>query len=382
MQGHIYKRNDTWTYVIYLGRDPVTGKKKYKSKDGYRLKKEAQVKLTEALESINSGIFVDTKNITVKDYLLKWLKDYAENNVKYKTYVSYQGTVENHLIPNLGNYKLDKLNPSIIQNYYTSCINQNNLSNTSILYNHKILKQAINQAIKWQILKSNPCDAVTPPRKNKPKLKTLTVDEIEKVLNFCENKHIYIVIFLALGTGMRRGEICGLKWVDVDLQKGMIYVQDSLQRKKGESPELASVKTDNSKRAIAIAISTLSYLKQIKKRQKTEKIFLGENYKDDDFVCAWEDGRPTSPDYVTNKFSKIIKALGLDGIRFHDLRHTHATFMLKADVHPKIVSERLGHSSVSITLDIYSHAMPTMQIEAAEKLEQAMFSKNKKKHLD
>lgn len=371
MRGHIYKRGDTWTYVIYLGRDPVTGKKKQKSKGGHRTKKEAQTKLTEALQALNTGTYIDIKKLTLKDYLSKWLVDYVENNVKYKTRRSYKETVKNHLVPNLGNYMLDKLSPSIIQNYYTFCINETNLSNTSIHYIHKILKQALNQAIKWQIINRNPCDSVTPPKKNKPKHIIPNSEQINLILEECKFERIRTAVFLAIVTGMRRGEICGLKWEDVDLNKGMIYVRDALQRQDGEIKQV-SVKSDNSSRAIAISKVTVEYLASLKKKHSEEEEFLGNNYNRSNYICAWEDGRPMTPHYVTKKFRKIRDKLNIGKVRFHDLRHAHATFMLMDGVHPKIVSERLGHSSIGITMDIYSHALPTLQKEAAEKLDQTL----------
>nr|WP_236905077.1 site-specific integrase [Clostridium formicaceticum] len=200
---------------------------------------------------------------------------------------------------------------------------------------------------------------------------------METLLNACKDTQVYLPVFLAVTTGMRRAEIAGLRWSDVDYENKMIYIKNSLQRINGELT-LVPTKTDRSRRAIALLDMVAKTLKQYKVLHAKNKLMLGEEYQDLDFVCAWPDGRPTSCDYITNEFVKLRDKLDIPKIRFHDLRHTHATLLLKMGVNPKIVQERLGHSTISTTMDIYSHALPEMQKEAAEKLEEKLFSRKVK----
>ncbi|MCC5911411.1 MAG: site-specific integrase [Clostridiaceae bacterium] len=366
MKGTVTKKGTKWYIVVDVGFDE-RGKRKQKWFSGFKTKKEAEAKLVEILQQLNTGTYVDSKNMKVADYLEKWLQDYAKHKVAPKTYRSYHDTVHIHLNPKIGHYKLEKLSPTIIQSYYTWCIENTELSNTSINYNHKILKQALNQAVKWQLLIRNPCLAVEPPKKEKHKVEVLNEEEINKLLDACKDEVIYLPIFLAITTGMRRGEIAGLEWKNVDFKENMLYVEKALQRIDGEL-QLVAPKTQKSNRPVALFDSVVAALKNHKKQQRKNRKALGDDCIINDFVCTWEDGRIIDPDYISNAFNRLTKKLDIPKRRFHDLRHTHATLLLKEGVHPKVVSERLGHSQISITLDIYSHVIPSMQKDAVEKI--------------
>jgi len=365
MRGHLRKRGNKWSFVIDAGTNP-DGSRKQKWYSGYDTKVEAEKALTEVLSKLNKGIYVDSKNLTVEEYLNLWISEYAETNVKPKTYRSYKDTVEKYLIPNLGRKKLEKLTPVEIQSYLNIKIKEGELSNTTILYHYKVLKQSLNQAIKWQLLNYNPCNAVDPPKKSKKEMKVLDEFEIELLLDHVKKEKIYLPVLLALTTGMRRGEICGLKWSDVDFINNVIYVSKALQMIEG-TLTLVEPKTQKSNRSVAVPENVMEVLKAERKKQIEYRMILGETYKNNNFVCSWDDGRPINPDYISKTFPKIRRKLGLE-VRFHDLRHTHATMLLKQNIHPKVVQERLGHSSIGITMDTYSHVSPDMQKEAAKKI--------------
>lgn len=185
---------------------------------------------------------------------------------------------------------------------------------------------------------------------------------------------MYLPVMLAITTGMRRGAIAAIQWDNVDLKKKMLYVQYSLQRIDGELKPM-DTKTNKSRRSVALMDITIEALKEERKNQLERKLAYGEKYQDLNYVCCWDDGRPLDPDFISKKFNKIVKKLDMPQIRFHDLRHTHATMLLKQGTNPKIVQERLGHATISTTMDIYSHALPEMQKEATEKLEKSLFKK-------
>lgn len=371
MQGHVRKRGNTWSIVIDVGYDE-NGKRKQKWYSGFKTKKEAEARKTELVYKMNNGEFIDSKNMTVEDYLYKWLKDYAEQNVAPKTYKSYKDTIKNHLIPHLGKYKLDKLTPSIIQGFYSYCRNNTTLSNTTILYNHKILNQALKHAVQWQLLARNPCEATQPPRKNKYEAKTLNNEEVKMLLDYCKDSTIYTAILIAVTTGMRQAEIAGLRWEDVDLKKKTIYIKNTLQRIEGKLKPMPT-KTHNSKRTVVMLDLLVDHLKKVRKKQLENKLKTVEDCGSFEYVCSWDNGTPMDPHYICKTFRKIIKKINIPQIRFHDLRHTHATLLLKEGIHPKIVSERLGHSQIGITLDLYSHATLNMQKSAVEQLEKNVF---------
>jgi len=369
--GHIRKRGDKWCFVVDLGYDE-NNKRKQKWYSGFKTKKEAQGKLTEILQTINTGQFVENTNATLNDFLFRWLNDYVSINVSHNTFESYKYVICNHLIPAFGKTKVINLKATTIQRFYSDTVKNTNLSTTTVLYIHKVLKQALNHAVKWRLIHFNPCASVDPPRKSKQEANYLQEDELFTLLDHCCGKPIHIPVFLATTTGMRRGEILGLRWKDIALDEGMIYVSNNLQL-VNKGLELTSTKTDKSKRPIKMNETTIVYLKRHRIMQAKNKLMLGEEYNDMDFVCCWDHGVPFRPDYITQTFGRIIEKIKITKISFHDLRHTHATLLLKEGIHPKIVSERLGHSKVSITLDTYSHVIPDMQTEAAEKIEERLF---------
>jgi integrase len=375
MRGHIRKRGSTYSIVVDIGRDE-NGKRKQKWFSGYKTKKEAEKALANIIDKIEKNQYFDVENISLKDYLFYWLKNYAKKNVAESTYKRYE-EFSNRIIAFLGNIDLNKLKPIHLQTFYSKLSEEEHLSNSTILKIHRMLHLALKHAVGWQMMYNNPSDAVTPPRAKKIDIKVWDSDTSNKFLEFIKNEKIYLPVLLALHTGMREGEISALKWENVDLEKGYIYVVANMQYLKGKLT-LKEPKTKKSIRNIALMDSTIKALEKYKKEQLQNKLLLGSEYKDNDFVCTHENGEPLNPQYISKRFLIYEKAYKkiqeennetpIEIIRFHDLRHTHATLLLKAGVNPKIVSERLGHASVSITLDIYSHVLPNIQKEAIGKL--------------
>ncbi len=371
MQGHIRKRNNSYQFTVELGRDPLTGKRKQKTKSGFKTKKECQKAMQELIVQLERGEYFELSNILYKEYLSNWLSDYAKNNVAARTYKRYSDDIKRYIEPNLGNIPLNKIKPLHIQDFYNYCINKIGISSTTTLHLHAIIHKSLSQAVKWQLININPADAVEKPKKAKIEFTVWDKEDADKALDRIKDMTLYLPVLLALTTGMRRGEICGLQWDNVDLENKVIYIKKQLQKIDGNL-KLVHPKTKGSIRKIVLLDYIMPILKNERKKQLENKLFLGEEYKDGNFVYQQIDGKPYDPEYVTRNFNRIInkisKELNINKIRFHDLRHTHATLLLKAGVNPKIVSERLGHSNISITLDTYTHVLPDMQKEAAEKL--------------
>lgn len=270
-------------------------------------------------------------------------------------------------------------------------LSKTKLSATSVRYVYNVLNITLNQAVKLQVIEANPCRAVDPPRKEKYHAAVYNSEELQKLINAAQGSSLLIPILLAAGCGMRRGEVCGLRWRDVDLDKKLLCIRYSLDRPEQGKLGLLPVKTDNSERTVRIPEFLEQPLVAVRQKQAitqagAETAVEAQNGADDkDFVYSWEDGSPVDPDYLDKEFRSLLTEHKLKSIRFHDLRHTHATLLLQEHVPVKVISERLGHSSIKITQDIYSHVLPEMQQEAVNAidrvLDQAVEAEQKRKSL-
>jgi integrase len=219
--------------------------------------------------------------------------------------------------------------------------------------------------VKWQLLTRNPTDAVEPPRPEKPEMRALTPPEIQALLVAAEPTDFYHAVFVALSTGLRLGELLALRWRDVDTEHAALQVVRSLQYVTGKGLTFAQAKTHRSHRSVSLSKETIAVLSDLRKRQVENRLVIGPAYQDGDLVFADAIGAPIPPYKLSHQFRDLAIAAGLAPLRFHDLRHSHATLLLRAGVHVKLVSQRLGHAGVAITLDTYSHVQPDMQAEAA-----------------
>lgn len=263
MKGQVRKRGNKWCFIIDIGYDPKTGRRKQKWFSGYRTKKEAEKAMAEKIHEINQGIFVEPSRITLEEFLKRWLEDYARINCAPRTYEGYAYIVRKHLIPSLGKITLDRLKPVHIQTYYAEKLNngrmdgEGGLSARSVLHHHRVLHEALEHAVKWQIISVNPVKAVSPPKPQKKQINVLTRDEIIQLLKAAEGTRFYDPIFFAVNTGMRRGEIIALRWCDIDFENRIISVRQTLHRLKGKGFVFRdTTKTDGSRRSIAVSESS------------------------------------------------------------------------------------------------------------------------------
>ena len=282
MRGYIKQRaKGSWSISIYLGKDPITNKKKYKWYTVKGTKKEADRFLTEKLNEIEKGIFVDSKNMTLAEYMNYWFEQCCITKLSPTTYESYRRNIDKYIIQQLGNVKLSNLLPLQLQSFYNNL--STTLSNTSIVYIHRILHSSLNQAMKWDLVVRNVADNVEVPKKNKYNATILNSEQLAKLIEVIKDTYIYIPVMIAISTGMRRGEVLGLMWENIDLDNATLKVVD----------------------------------------------------------------------------------INLPSIRFHDLRHSHASLLLSQGVQAKVISARLGHSNINITMDLYSHIYEATNIEVA-----------------
>lgn len=363
MKGTVRKKGSTWNYLVYIGTDEK-GKRKYKRKRGFKTKKECEAALAELITQLEKGILVVNDKMNVKEYIEYWLETYPKNNCQPATYKRYQ-EFSSDIINYLGMNKLSKLNPLLIQKFYEDLLNERKLSNNTVIKIHRMFHMSLKHAQKWQLINTNPCELVTPPKATKEEMKYWQPDEISFYLEKIKGHRLYNPTLLAAHTGLRVGELCALKWDDVDLINDTIKVNKSMQRING-TLQLKEPKTKNSSRIVTLLSNTTKFLKDLKREHMERKLEYGIEME---YILCWEDGRPMDPHYISQNFPKMLKEYNLPQIRFHDLRHTHATLLLKLGTNAKVISERLGHSTVSFTLDTYSHVSTDMQKNEVSKAE-------------
>jgi len=379
MRGTIIKnegaRKTTYSAMLWV-TDPATGKRKQVKKT-FDQRKHAEDWLNDSIGQNKKGIFSNPGKLTVKEYMERWFNTHKVD-LASKTARRYEGILNMHIIPKFGGCQLANLTPLLIQEFIDSELTAGrkdnkktvgkSLSNSSVRQSYIVLHKALDQAVDWGLLSYNPTDRVKAPRAKKREAEIINKDQIDKLLHGLEDSYLYLPTFLAIYTGMRMGEILGLTWRDVDFTNGTINVRQSSSQVKADTPEFKEPKTGHSRRVIDIPPLVVETLKKHKKQQAKWKLAAGDSWKNFNLVCCLEDGRPINLPTLSSRFTKLARKMGIL-ISFHKLRHTHASLLLQNKVPLKIVSERLGHSTVAITGDIYSHVTPGLGREAAQGLE-------------
>ncbi len=357
-EGSIHKRKDgRWAASI----STVGGKRKH------FLSKDRDVvarKLRAALKSRDDGLPFITERQTVSQYMSNWLKT-VRSSLKERTWDRYEQYVRLHIVPTLGKTSLDKLSPQQLQRLYAERL-ENGSSAATVHHLHATIHKALKQAVRWNLVARNVAELVDPPRITPHEMMTLSPDQARALLAAAEGDRLEALYVLAVTTGMRQGELLGLRWRDVDLEVGSVQIRGSMQATKS-GLKIAETKTAGSRRQVLLSTQPKDALRRHRRRQNEERLRVGEAWEDTDLVFANQVGKPIpAGNLTTRSFQPLLKKAGLPRIRFHDLRHTSATLLLGEGIHPKIVSEMLGHSKISTTLDLYSHVTPTMQQQAAD----------------
>ncbi|MHB1343036.1 MAG: tyrosine-type recombinase/integrase [Thermoleophilia bacterium] len=404
MRGHIRKRG-TWQYILelgdqqtqrctvcrrrhWVGRKPLKVctkcggplvdriERKQQVKTGFATKKEAQVELTETLRELQHGSYVEPTKVTVKEFLsLEWLPA-IEATIRPATLASYTTHVNAHLVPRIGTVPLQALSAGQINRLYGDLRKNGRargpggLSPNSVRRIHATLHRALRDAVRWGYLSRNPVDNADPPRAVDGELAAAKAWQVADLKTFLARMHedrlhpLWLTLAL---TGLRRGEALGLLWQDVNLKAGRLVVRRSLVPVNSQVV-VSEPKTRRGHRSVTLDPVTVSVLKTWRRRQRDERLQWGPAWTNTGLVFTREDGTAHRPERITQMFALSVKKAKVPRITVHGLRHTHATLALAAGVHPKVVSDRLGHSTVALTLDVYSHSIPSMQEEAASKI--------------
>lgn len=366
-EGSIYKQRDgLWAASISVDT-PQGRKRKYFYG---KTRKEVQEKLASALHERQQGTIITTPNQTVGQFLTDWLTVHKPT-VRARTYERYEGFVRLHVIPTIGRVQLQKLSAQHIQSLYARKLEEK-LSPTTVNTLHMMLHRALKDAVRWGLVARNVCDLVSPPRRAHYEFKPLTLEQAHQLLTALHGHNMEALFVLALTTGMRRGEILALKWQDINFTQNMLQVRRIFTRAPGQRYVEAQPKTDKSRRSVMLPSITTELLKQHRIHQLEAKLQAGEFWEEHDLVFCTSLGTPLNPNKVLERFKTVLKKAGLPDMRFHDLRHSAATMLLSVGVHPKVVQELLGHNQISMTMDTYSHVLPTMQKDAMDKMNDAL----------
>lgn len=378
MRGYTAKKGSRYYAVIYEGVDPATGKERRRWYAAGTRKADAERLVTELVKRHNDGDYRPPDKVTVGAYLTeRWLPA-QRSQLKASTFDSYRRTVALHVLPTLGPVPLARLAPEDLDALYARLLASGRrnasgdgpgLSPASVRYVHRILRKALGDAVRKGTLVRNPATLADPPRRattgrGPVEMHVWSADQLRAFLAASAGERLHPAFVLAAHTGMRRGEVAGLRWADVDLAARRIHVRQAATAVNYEL-RIADVKTTNGRRTIDANDDVVRALQGWRRRQSEERLLLGAGYDDHDLVFARPDGRPTHPELLSRTFERVAARAGMPRIRFHDLRHTHASLLLKAGVAVKVVSERLGHASPSFTLEVYGWVLPGMQAEAA-----------------
>lgn len=375
----IRKTENGYYVEVFLGKDPITGKKIRKTKTCKGLK-EAKAFEAECLTMSARGEIEYNNKMALSNYLDYWYDTYVKVNCAYQTQKRYE-TFCKCIKSNIGHIRLDKLTPPIIQKFYSNLLLETikrkngtvvkRYSNGTVLKTHKMLHLSLKWAVTWQMIHINPTDNVMPPNDDSRNIEVWSLDEVNAFMSYIKETTLYPAANLAYRTGMREGEISALDWENVDYENKVIHVKYNMVEKKGGKLFPEEPKTETSKRDIDIDAETAAWLKKLHLKQKEIGLEKGITYK---YVCCWPDGRPLRPQYITKSFKREVEKHKdeLKQITFHGLRHTHASILFNAGISSNVISKRLGHARTSITDDIYIHVKPQKLKEAADAFAEAI----------
>jgi integrase len=376
MKGHVRERGKGNWYAVLDVRDPATGKRRRKWHSlQAKGKREAQIECATIISAIQNGTYLEPDRTTVAHFFERWLEN-TKARVSPRTHERYAEILRKNIVPLIGGLVLSKLKPTQISEAYSKALangrgdGKGGLSPQTVMHMHRVLKLALKQAVRWELLHRNPAEAVQPPKIEKRRMSTYDMAQTAVMLEALKHQRIYIPALLAVLCGLRRGEIAALRWRNVDLENGSLAVVESVEQMNCRV-RLKETKSGRV-RTVALPSTVRDELKAHRIAQAERMLRLGVRLTDDDFVCTLEDGRPLQPTFITHEWVRAIKGTTLPRYRFHDLRHAHGTHMLASGTHIKVASERLGHSKVGITLDLYSHVLPGMQEDAAAKVDAAL----------
>ncbi|MFL0361654.1 tyrosine-type recombinase/integrase [Pseudobacillus sp. 179-B 2D1 NHS] len=363
------KKTGKWDFVFSAGKDPLTGRWKQIKRRGFETKKQAMEEMTKLRAEVLQDEFLDLTQMSYARYMEEWFQE-RKSRLQKTTYETHLLFYQNVIKPKLGHLKLQQIAPIQIQKFVNDLVNDTSYSEHTIHLIFRIVSASLKKAKVLKLIKDNPTIGITLPKLKRKEINVWSLEQVN--LFITEAKSIkrltrcFIGFLVSIYTGMRQGEILGLRWKDVDFESQTVYIRQTLTQK---AEIKTGAKNEASIRSIHIPNKLVDELRAYRKQLLQEKLLLGNKYHDNDLVICTRDGRPMIPRNFRKEFYNVIEKVGLPKIRFHDLRHTHATILIQQNVNVKLISERLGHSDIETTLNTYSHVLPNMQKSVSDELE-------------
>lgn len=374
MNGSIRQRpSGSWELRWYVGRD-ADGKPQYGSKSFKGSETAARKELGRIVREIEHGSYVKPERTNVADFLRRWLRDYASITVTPKTLEGYTMIVERHLVPHLGRMQLQQLDAKHIQEYYAAArkegaVKGGKLSAKTVRQHHAVLRKALKCAVRWGMVVRNAADMVDAPKPETTGRPTYTPEQLQALVQATDATHWGPIMLIAAATGMRRGEILALTWDDIDVQRQMILVSKSVEETVGKNGlRIKEPKSKSGRRAVDVPENVINRLLAYKEQQEAKAEEMGKLWTSNNLVCPDDAGNLRRPDSVSSQFRDWAKKAGVPSYGIHAVRHSHATYLANLGWQAKFIQERLGHSTIAITMDIYSHVLPTTQRKLADDL--------------
>ncbi|MGB5945310.1 tyrosine-type recombinase/integrase [Paenisporosarcina sp.] len=370
---HIRKRGKTYSYTIDIERNPISGRRKQINKGGFTRKKDAEAAARKIELEMDENRFIEPSKEIFKTFMENWFTTHYQNRIKQTTVTSRRYILEKHLLHEnpFANKEISKITTEDIDAFYNLKIN-GDYSSSYIRKMHQMLMQAFNQAVKWKKISGNPLVDADPPPVKTGEMSIWSLEDVQAFLNTVKGDRHYLTFILAIYTGMRRGEILGLKWCDIDFERKCIHVNRSLAYIPKNGYIFTSLKTKKSKRQIPISQFVLNELCTHKKLQEDWKELVGVLYENQDLVICTNTGTIQDPRNVNRVMKRIVKSANVINIRFHDIRHTHASILISEGVDIVKISNRLGHSNPKITYEFYAHLLPNLDNDVADILHNAI----------
>ena len=364
---HIRKRGKTYSYAIDIGQDPLTGKRKQINEGGFIRKKDAEAAARKVEMLIDENRFVMLSNEIFSEYIQSWFENHYRSRIKQTSATNSKYLIEKHILRenSFAVKEIAKITTADIDHFYNLKI-KDNYSTSYIRKMHQLLNQAFSQAVKWKKITVNPVTDADPPSVKQEEMSIWSFDAIQAFLHTCKGERHYLTFLLAIYTGMRKGEILGLKWSDIDFDKKVIQVNRSVAYVPKKGYIFTTLKTKNSKRQIPIPEFVRNELRNHKECMEDWKELVGELYEDQDLIICTNTGTLQDARNVTRVMNRIVKSANVPHIRFHDIRHTHASILISEGVDIVKISKRLGHANPKITLEFYAHLMPNADNDIAD----------------
>ncbi|MCZ4246848.1 hypothetical protein BXO87_01730 [Bacillus sp. GZB] len=378
------KKTKKWFYEVTVSTDPITGKRKRKKKRGFDTEKAAQKALIELIAEIQKNEYLEPSTVPLSTYLSEFLKIRA-TELEGDTFKTEKGNMETHILPELGRLPLGKVTTDRLQRFIDKLLEEKGLQASSVKRIFDPLRIALDRAVTRGYIRENPANAVIKPKITRSEMTVWSKEDVVRFLNFAKKDRMFMLFHLAFTTGLRQSELLGLRWKDLDTEQGVLRITQVLTRDGELKPR---GKTASATRAVTLMEETLQLLQKHREMLARERFAAGDKYKDHGLILPSSKGTPLLHRNTNRSFDRLVKEYNaladkmkdvnnidvprLEKIRFHDMRHTHATLLLLARENPKIVAERLGHSKVSVTLDTYSHVLPNMQKEVPAKLAEVL----------